>query len=105
LEPDTYVIGEKLTWNEFFSIAEEVKGVISRNLRLYRCEIWKNHRTTQVPIYNFPKEQLQGFLAAFGIMFALGAFDVKPAHTINWDFPSIHAKKVKDLLTEVWKGK
>ena len=105
-DKESYVIGDRVTWNEFIRLAEEVKGakfeVVYDSLeKLRRGEI------TELPSHPglypfFPKEALQKMFAAFGIMFETGAFDMRPGRSLNNAFPEIKARGVKELLGEAW---
>lgn len=108
-QPDTYLIGDKVTWNEMLTIAEDVKGV-KFQVTHDSIETLKSGKVTELPshkaMYSFmPKEQLQGFLSAIEVMFASGVFDFKPGHTIDQNFPYIKPRTVKELIIEAWKGK
>lgn len=108
-EPQTYVIGDRVTWNELLVLAEEAKGT-KFTVSYDSLETLKSGKITELPSHvslypYFPKEQLQGLFAAFGIMFETGAFNFKPEHTINQDFPEIKPKSIKELVSEAWTGK
>lgn len=102
----SYVIGDKVSWNQFVQYAEEAKGV-KFTITHDSIEDLKAGRVTELPshpqMYSFfPKQMLQGFCAAFGRMFAEGEFDLKPERTLNEAFPEVKARKIKDLLFEAW---
>jgi hypothetical protein len=106
-EKDSYVIGDKVTWNEFLRLAEEAKGtkftVVHDSLEKLR-----SGQITELPSHPalypfFPKPMLQGFFAAFGIMFEQGEFDFCPSHSLNDEFPDIKPRTVKELVMEAWK--
>lgn len=106
-EEESYIIGDMVSWNQFVQYAEEAKGV-KFTVKTDPVEELKKGQITELPshphLYPFlPKEMLQGLFAAFGRMFAEGAFDLKPKHTLNEAFPEIQARKVKDLISEAWK--
>ncbi|KAL6401271.1 hypothetical protein AUP68_15138 [Ilyonectria robusta] len=108
-EPDTYVIGDKLTWHEFLPLAEAAKGVKFK-VTYDSVETLKSGSITELPSHPylypfFPKEQLQGLLASMELLFECGLFDFKPQRTINQSFPNVKAKTIKELLTEAWEGK
>ncbi|EWZ33060.1 uncharacterized protein FOBCDRAFT_253251 [Fusarium oxysporum Fo47] len=108
-EKTTYCIGDKVTMNELLAIAEEARGA-KFTVTTDEIETLKKGQVTELPSHSqtyafFPKQMLQPFLALFGLMFAEGVFDMKPAHTINGDFPDIKTHTVKELVTEAWKGK
>ncbi|KAL5592484.1 hypothetical protein FOBRF1_013510 [Fusarium oxysporum] len=106
-EEESYIIGDKVSWNQFVQYAEEAKGA-KFTVKTDSLEELKRGQITELPshphLYTFfPKEMLQGMFAAFGRMFAEGAFDLKPKHTLNEAFPEVQARKVKDLIFEAWK--
>jgi hypothetical protein len=53
----------------------------------------------------FPKQMLQGMCAVFGILFEEGFFDFKPEKSLNDQFPEITTRKIRDLVSEAWRGK
>ncbi|KAF1807933.1 NAD(P)-binding protein [Eremomyces bilateralis CBS 781.70] len=108
-QPETYLIGDKVTWNEVLAIAEEAKGV-KFQVAYDSIETLKSGKVTELPgnvaMYPFlPKEQFQSILSMFGILFSSGYYDFKPEHPINESFPEIKTRTVKELMTEAWKGK
>jgi hypothetical protein len=105
-EKESYIIGDKLTLNDFVRIAEEVKGTKFR-VEHDSVEKLKTGQITELPSHTafypfFPKEMLQGMFAAFGIMFENGVFDLKPRRTLNDDFPDIKPKTVRELVSEAF---
>jgi hypothetical protein len=106
-EKETWIIGDKLTWNEFLRVAEEARG--AKFTVVYdSLDKLKTGQITELPSHPhlypfFPKEMLRGFFAGFGILFETGVFDFKPSRTLNDDFPEIRARTVKELVFEAWK--
>ncbi len=107
-EKESYIIGDRVTWNEFLRLAEEAKGtkftVVHDSLEKLRTG-----QITELPSHPslypfFPKQMLQGFFAAFGIMAEQGELDLHPAHSLNDEFPDIKPRTVKELVLEAWKG-
>ncbi|PVH68336.1 NAD(P)-binding protein [Cadophora sp. DSE1049] len=108
-EPETYLIGDKLTFNELVKVAEEVKGVKFKT-SYDSLEFLKSGKVTELPshpvMYPYiPKEKLQGLLSVFGIMFESGVFNFNPSRTSKDDFPDLTLRSLKDLLTEAYKTK
>lgn len=106
---DSYTIGDKVTWNEFLAIAEEARGA-KFDTTYDSMEKLKSSQVTELPAHisayaYMPKPMLQGFMAAFGLMFEQGAFNFKFEGSLNDQFPEIKTRKVKDLVNEAWKGK
>ncbi|KAK1750079.1 hypothetical protein QBC47DRAFT_394567 [Echria macrotheca] len=106
-KPDTYVKGDRLTWNQFLRHAEEAKGtkfdvVYDSPEKLKAGEI--SELPAQVQLYQFfPKKLLQGMCAAFGLWFDKGLADLHPEKFINEDFPDIKPMTVKEMLDKAWK--
>ncbi|CEI70755.1 hypothetical protein FVEN_g763 [Fusarium venenatum] len=105
-EKESYIIGDKVSWNQFVQYAEEAKGV-KFTVKNDSIEDLKQGKITELPSHQhvypfFPKEMLQGMFAAFERMFVEGAFDLKPEHTLNEAFPGVKTRKIKDLLFEAY---
>ncbi|KAF2689455.1 NAD(P)-binding protein [Lentithecium fluviatile CBS 122367] len=108
-DKESYIIGDKVTMNEFLAIAEEARGG-KFDTKYDSMEMLKEGRITELPgqkeVYPFfPKEMMQGFLAAFGVMFEQGVFDFKPERSLNQRFPEVRMRGVRELVMEAWKGK
>ncbi|KAK0713431.1 hypothetical protein B0T26DRAFT_858083 [Lasiosphaeria miniovina] len=106
-EPDTFVYGDRVTWNEFLHLAEQAKGT-KFNVAYDNEEKLKLGQTTElpghVPLYAFfPKPALHGMAAAFGLLFEGGVFDMKPASFLNETFPELKPLGVKEILDKSWK--
>lgn len=104
-EEETYVKGDKLTWNEFVKLVEEVKGE-KIEVVYDGVEMMKKGETTelpaQVPMYQFiPKQFLSGMAAGMGLWFEEGLFDMKPAKWLDEEL-GIEALKVKEMLVKAW---
>ncbi|KAF6787294.1 nmra-like family protein [Colletotrichum musicola] len=108
-EPEMFVIGDKVTWNEFLHLAEEAKGT-KFAVSYDSVETLKTGHSTelpgQIPAYPFfPKEAYQGMTATFGLWSADGSFDLPSPgkKTLNEQFPEIKAWTVKAILEAAWK--
>ncbi|KAF4413898.1 Oxidoreductase BOA1 [Colletotrichum fructicola Nara gc5] len=106
---DLYIVGDKVTWNEFLKLAEDAKGT-KFNVAYDSAEKLKAGQTTelpgQIPAYPFfPKEAYQALAGTFGWWFENGTFDIPPSgkKTLNELFPEIKAWKVKEILDKAWK--
>ncbi|KAH7067628.1 hypothetical protein BKA63DRAFT_522522 [Paraphoma chrysanthemicola] len=105
-EKESIIIGDKITWNDFLVLAEDVKGVkfkVSHD----SLDMLQEGCTTELPsqrrLYpKFPKEMLQRTCATFGILFEKGFFDFNRRGTLNEIFPEIKTKSVKAFLEETW---
>ncbi|KAH7254699.1 hypothetical protein FSOLCH5_011310 [Fusarium solani] len=107
-QPETYLVGDKLTWNQLLALAEAAKGT-KFSVTYDSVDSLKEGKVSELPshaaMYGFlPKEQLQGILATFGLMFEGGLFDLK-GPSIAQEFPDIKLRSMKELLTEAWEGK
>lgn len=100
----SYVVGEKLTWNEFLSLVEEAKGV-KFEVAYDDLEKLQRYEVTELPgqkdLYPFfPKPMLQGFVATFGVLFEKGFFDFEARqHVVGFK-----ARRVRELVAEAWKS-
>lgn len=106
-EKEAYIIGDKVTWNQFLNIAEEAKGT-KFTVTHDSIEKLKKGEITELPSHPdvypfFPKQMLQGFFSSFGILFEEGHFDLKPARTLNEEFPQIKARTVKEAVDAAWR--
>ncbi|RSM06219.1 hypothetical protein CEP52_005854 [Fusarium oligoseptatum] len=105
----TWLVGDKMTWNEVVAFAESAKGT-KFNVTYDSLETLKAGKVTALPSHEamrafVPQEILEGILAQYGLLFEAGVFDLKPEHTIKEDFPEINVKTFKELITEAWGGK
>ncbi|KAK1462454.1 hypothetical protein CCUS01_08641 [Colletotrichum cuscutae] len=85
-EQETYLTGDKLTWNQLVELIEAVKGVKS-------------------PYPYISDEQLQPMIAILGLMFERGVFDLRVETSIMQDFPDLKLRSMKELLEEAYKLK
>ncbi|KAH7378889.1 hypothetical protein BKA64DRAFT_686855 [Cadophora sp. MPI-SDFR-AT-0126] len=103
----SYVIGDRVTWNEFLHYIEEAKGT-KFNVTHDSIETLRSGKITELPgqvaaYHFFPKEAYQHMMSVFGLWFAEGVFDFHPSKTLNELFPDIKTMKVKDMVNEAWK--
>ncbi|KAF4465529.1 nmra-like family [Fusarium albosuccineum] len=103
----SYVIGDKITWNNFVATAEEVLGT-KFDVVHDSIELLKSGKITelpsQVPAYAvFPKEAFQGMCATFGLFFEQGLLNFDEGKAINRLFPEIKPKSIKDVVEIGWK--
>jgi hypothetical protein len=101
---ESYIVGEKLTWNEFLSLVEEAKGV-KFSVAYDGLEKLQKHEVTELPgqkdLYPFfPKPMLQGFVATFGMLFENGFFDLDAGENVV----RFKARGVRELVEEAWKS-
>jgi len=110
-QPESYAIGDKITWNDFVALAEKTKGV-KFNVTHDSVESLQQGKITELPAHVavypfFPKEQLQWVFSVFGLWFDGGSFNLRPAQgslDLNAQFPEIKPLKVKDVLQKLYSG-
>ncbi|UPK89359.1 hypothetical protein LCI18_000294 [Fusarium solani-melongenae] len=105
----TWLVGDKVTWNEVVALAESAKGV-RFNVTYDSVKTMKAGRVTALPSHLemraiISQEVLEGILSLYGLLFEAGVFNLNPEHTIGQDFPEIKVKTFKQLITEAWGGK
>lgn len=108
-EETTYVLGDKLTWNEFLALAEEARGS-KFNVIYDTNEALASFQLTELPNHRavypfFPKEHLQWLYAKLELMMAEGLLNLPSEKAINKHFPDIKMLTAKDMLDQTWKGK
>ncbi|KAH7153442.1 hypothetical protein EDB81DRAFT_855820 [Dactylonectria macrodidyma] len=103
---DTYVIGDKMTWEEVVKLAEEIRGekftVTYDSVEKLRAgEI--TELPGQVAAYSyFPKEWVQRLFSTFGFWVTEGIFDFPEDKALNHQFPDIKVTTVEDMLDAAW---
>ncbi|CAG8907975.1 unnamed protein product [Penicillium egyptiacum] len=102
------IIGDKKTWNEALSIAEEIKGT-KFNVAYDDLEKLSTFQVTELPSHSalytsLPKEQLQYILAVFGRWTAAGHFDLPENDTLNSRFPEIEPRTLRQVMEQGWKA-
>ncbi|KAK0705795.1 hypothetical protein B0T21DRAFT_320564 [Apiosordaria backusii] len=109
-EKETFIYGDRLTWNQFLKLAEEAKGV-KFDVKYDSVENMRKGEATELPgqvaLYKYlPKEVLQGMTSAFGAWFEEGVFELKPEGQgqgfLNEKFPEVKPMKAKEMLEEAW---
>ncbi|KFY43847.1 hypothetical protein V494_01784 [Pseudogymnoascus sp. VKM F-4513 (FW-928)] len=106
-EPETYIVCDKVTLNEFVQLAEAAKGTKFK-VAYDTAEDLKAGNWTDLPgqvaAYSyFPRDQFKGFIVPYSLLLVDGAFDLKPETTLNDMFPKIKTSTVKELLEKAWK--
>ncbi|OCK78685.1 NAD(P)-binding protein [Lepidopterella palustris CBS 459.81] len=101
------IIGEKMTWNEFVNVAEEVKGT-KFTVTYDPLETLAAGTATELPAHRlvyavFPKEQLMRIQSLFGLWVIQRSFDLPEDQAVNKVFPDIKPRTVKDVLREGWE--
>ncbi|KAM0277409.1 hypothetical protein ACHAO9_012572 [Fusarium lateritium] len=108
-ERDTYIIGDKMTWEEFVKLAEEARGgpftvTYDSVAKLKAGEV--TELPGQVAAYHyFPKEWAQKLFSVFGFWVTESIFDFPEHKALNHHFPDIKVTTVKELLSNAWQGK
>ncbi|VUC32446.1 unnamed protein product [Clonostachys rosea] len=106
-DKESYIVGDKLTWNEFLKVSEDVVGekfdVVYDSPELLEAG-GVSELPSHVPAYAFvPKEVLQGILSSIELFFYQGDFDFGSKKTLNEVFPHLKTKSVKDVIEIGWK--
>lgn len=128
---NTYVIGDKMTWEEFVKVAEEARGGTRLHSHIFDKAIQTaNHRVCtgekftvtydsveklkagqitelpgQVAAYSsFPKEWMQKLFSVFGFWVTEGIFDFPEEKALNEVFPHVQVTTVRDMLQNAWQG-
>ncbi|EQB56390.1 hypothetical protein CGLO_03605 [Colletotrichum gloeosporioides Cg-14] len=101
-EKEMYIIGDSLTLNEVVALAEKVKGT-KFSVTHDSMGSLQAGRVTELPSHEafypyFPKEQIQGLLAFFGVMWESGKCNLEPGYTLNQRFADIETTNVRALL-------
>ncbi|KAH8667837.1 hypothetical protein BGZ61DRAFT_430086 [Ilyonectria robusta] len=107
-EETTYIVGDKLTWNNFLRLAEEARGS-KFEVQYDSQEKLSQFQITELPNHKavypfFPKEHVQFLFAALGRMMVMGAFDLPIEKALNKRFPDIKMLTVAEMLEETWKS-
>ncbi|KAM5343777.1 hypothetical protein ACJ41O_012314 [Fusarium nematophilum] len=108
-ETNTYIIGDKMTWEEFVKLAEEARGD-KFTVTYDSVEKLKAGEITELPgqiaAYSyFKKEWAQRLFSVFGFWVTEGIFDFPDEKALNHTFPGIKVTTVKEMLDKAWKGK
>ncbi|KAG7148679.1 Oxidoreductase BOA1 like protein [Verticillium longisporum] len=107
-EPVSYIIGDKVSWNEFVKTAEQVRGK-PIEVSYDSIDTLKSGKITELPSHQhaypfFPKEALQGVLSTFGRWIEEGVFNFQPKKTLNDLFSEVKTTTVKDILEIHWNN-
>lgn len=106
---NTYVIGDKMTWEEFVKVAEEARGGEKFTVTYDSVEKLKAGQITELPgqvaaYSSFPKEWMQKLFSVFGFWVTEGIFDFPEEKALNEVFPHVEVTTVRDMLQNAWKG-
>ncbi|KAH7354533.1 hypothetical protein B0T11DRAFT_230117 [Plectosphaerella cucumerina] len=108
-EETTYILGDKLTWHEFLTLAEDARGSkfdvsydSEEALTKFQLTELPNHRAA----YSFfPKEHLQWLYVKLELMMAQGLLNLPSEKDITKEFPDIKLLTAKEMLDQTWRGK
>ncbi|RKK68793.1 hypothetical protein BFJ69_g13283 [Fusarium oxysporum] len=103
-ERETLIYNDKLTMNQYVQVVEEVRGE-KIQVTYDSLDLLKSGKITELPshppMYKFvSKDVIQSFLAAFGILFETGEFDLREGYRIQDGLPSLKLQNFRDLLTQ-----
>lgn len=125
-ERTSWIIGDRITWNDLAKQAQDVKGeylILSMKKRFYQplilnigisfhlthdsIETLKAGVINELPSHPqfydvYPKEHLQGFIAACGVMCEKGQANFTPERSLNELFPDIRPMTARDVLEKGW---
>ncbi|KGO66943.1 hypothetical protein PEX1_078190 [Penicillium expansum] len=103
---ESYVLGEKLTWNEFIRLAEGAKGSKFNVIHDSEADM-KAGNVSILPSYGkmfqLPEADIKALLSTAGMWFVKKELDLDPTRALNKEFPDIKPMKVKDFLGLSWK--
>ncbi|KAM0562002.1 hypothetical protein ACHAPJ_002444 [Fusarium lateritium] len=105
-ERSTFIIGDKVTWNELLRIVEEATGD-KFSVTYDSVEKLEKGEVTELPGHismytRVPKAIFHRVQAAYGLWSEKGAFDLDASKTLNDAFPDIEPISVKDFMEEAW---
>lgn len=102
------IVGDKVTWNEFVALAEEVTQK-KFDIQYDDVNRLSNGQITELPghvrlygTYN-GKEYFCRFLAAFELMDTVGASDIRTEDSLNKKFPLIRPLTIRSMLERYWR--
>ncbi|KAK0385385.1 hypothetical protein NLU13_7861 [Sarocladium strictum] len=105
----TYIVGDKLTWNEFVALAESARG---RQFNISYDDVNKlaNGDITELPnhkdnYHQFPREELRAMYASIGLSMARGAFDLDLSQSVHLRHPDLKMLTVKAMLQNIWRSR
>ncbi|OHW97499.1 NmrA-like family protein [Colletotrichum incanum] len=104
--PESYIIGDKLTFNDLVRLAEKIKGNVF-TVVYDSVEDLEANKMIELPshhkVYKFyPKEMLHSFLIPFGLECERGQANLNPTHKLNDDFPHIKPASAREILERGW---
>ncbi|OCT49457.1 nmrA-like family protein [Cladophialophora carrionii] len=107
-EEVTYCYGDKMTWKEFLSLAEEARGT-KFTVTYDDVQMLEQGRVTELPsqkiLYQYaPRSLLEPMFAQFELFITRGCFDLPEHKRLNQVFPEIKVTGVKEMLS-VWRGR
>ncbi|KNB13547.1 hypothetical protein FOXG_13021 [Fusarium oxysporum f. sp. lycopersici 4287] len=103
-ERETLIYNDKLTMNQYVQVVEEVRGE-KIQVTYDSLDLLKSGKITELPSHppmyeSVSKDVIQSFLAAFGILFETGEFDLREGYRIQDGLPSLKLQNFRDLLTQ-----
>ncbi|KAG9251964.1 uncharacterized protein F5Z01DRAFT_259395 [Emericellopsis atlantica] len=105
----TYIVADKLSWNEFIALAERACGrkfdvAYDYVSKLAKGDITElpNHRQVY---HEFPKQELRQMYSSLGLSMAMGTFDLDLGRSIHLQLPHIRMMTVRDMLQDIWASR
>ncbi|KAI0854755.1 NAD(P)-binding protein [Xylaria cubensis] len=107
-EPSYNLIADKVTWNQFLALAEDMRGVKFK-VAYDDLEKLKSGQVTELPAQVNADlfgagDSYRRYLAVGYLMMASGIYDFNDGKSAKDAFPAIKPKTVKSLLETVWKN-
>ncbi|KAH6974334.1 hypothetical protein BKA56DRAFT_490357 [Ilyonectria sp. MPI-CAGE-AT-0026] len=109
-DAEYYVMGDKLSWNEFVKLAEAAKGTKFKVV-YDSVEDMENGKATELPALTkalpfipIPKEALLAFAATFGLLWEHGVMDFDEETAFSSKYPEVKPLKIKDALEAAVKA-
>ncbi|KAK6824908.1 NAD(P)-binding protein [Apiospora arundinis] len=105
---DSFVVGDKVTWNEFLGFAEEATGS-KFTVVVDTMDKLKSGQVSELPghkdMYAFlPRDKLQATFSGVCRMCADGGFDFEASPLLAESFLDSKPQKVRESLLEAWKN-
>lgn len=105
-EEQTYIVADKLTWNEFLALAEEVRG-FKFDVSYDSIESLERGQITELPNHResyaeFPKDELVPMYAGIGLSMTKGTFDLDVSKSVHQKL-GLKMMTVKEMLHDVWE--
>lgn len=104
----TYIVGDKLTWNEFLGLTEDVrhapfKVTYDSKEKLARGEMTGLPDHVEAYARIAKEEELVEIYSRLGLMMARSAFDLDLDLSVSRLYPDIKMLTVREMLGKAWQ--